>query len=847
MNEAYCRRAAALLGACHARRPFAPPGAGPRYAPDRPAAVEHIALELRFDFRAHVLFGRCRTVFRAVGSALHELEMDAGRLAVHAVRSERGAKLGFSLTGGKLHITLDRPLAAGASSAVIIDYEAREPRQGIYFIGPDSGYPTKPVQVWTQGQDEDAHYWFPCIDYPNAKATTEVVATVPAAFFVLSNGALVRTTKNAKAKTVTYHWKMDQPHATYLVSVVAGRFVGHTDLLDGLPVSYYVEPQRAADGARSFAKTPRMLRFFNETIGVTYPYAKYAQIAVRDFIFGGMENTTATTLTDATLHDARAHLDYSSDGLVAHELAHQWFGDLVTCKDWSHAWLNEGFATYCDALFKEHDLGRDEFDYYRLQLEGRYLEEDSRRYRRPIVTNVYAEPIDLFDRHLYEKAACILHMIRRQLGDEVFWQAVRRYVSDHAFGVVETVDLVRAIEHVSGRNLQPFFDQWVHRGGHPEFRVQYTWDAQRKAAVVRVRQVQDTSDGTPVFSMPVELVFGSGKTSTHVGVRIEDADHTFTIRLPRRPEVFAFDPQGDVLKTVSLEVPEDMLVRQALGLPYVRGRIDAIRALGKAQSAEADEALAGVLASRAFWGVRAEAAAALGASRSTRAFLALRDAREDDHPKVRRAVVRALGEFHTDEACAALAPMLRRDASYFVEAEAAHAIGKTRSRKAFALLERALEKPSFNEVIRGGALRGLAELGDERALPLLLAWTAYGKPSPAREAAVEALGKLGHLDRRVRRRLVDLLDDKDFYVRRAAIGALRELRDTEAVEALERLASEDVDGRLKSEAAAAARAILEAAEKPAEVAALREDVERLRETTRSLRDRLERLEAARRG
>ena len=325
--------------------------------------------------------------------------------------------------------------------------------------------------MWTQGQDEDAHYWFPCIDYPNAKATTEVKATVPAGYFVLSNGALVKTTSNASKKTKTYHWKMDIPHVTYLVSCVAGKFTGHTDDVDGTPVSYYVQPGREADGARSFGKTPKMLRFFGERLNHKYPYAKYAQIAVSDFIFGGMENTTATTQTDTTLHDERAHLDFSSDPLVAHELAHQWFGDLLTCKDWSHAWLNEGFATYFEALFREFDRGADEFGYYRVALQDAYKREDRDHYRRSIVTNVYVEPVDLFDRHLYEKGACVLHMIRTQLGDDLWWKAIARYVADNAMRNVETVDLARAIEDVSGLNFAPFFDQWVLHAGHPDFDV----------------------------------------------------------------------------------------------------------------------------------------------------------------------------------------------------------------------------------------------------------------------------------------------------------------------------------------------------------------------------------------
>jgi aminopeptidase N len=843
MNEAYCRRGAGIANAASARRPFALPGAKPRYAPDRPAAIQHIALTLSFDFKAHILFGSCRTTFAAVGKPLRSIEMDADHLHIKSVHDAHGKKLPFETLGGRLTIELAQSLQPGKSGTVVVEYEARQPSQGIYFISPDKSYPKKPVQVWTQGQDQDAHYWFPCIDYPNAKATTEVTATVPSQYFVLSNGDLVSTKTDKTAKTKTYHWKMDTPHVTYLVTCVAGEFVGHTDRLGTLPISYYVVPGREADGARSFGKTPKMVKFFAERIGVPYPYSKYAQVAVSDFIFGGMENTSATTQTDTTLHDARAHLDFSSDGLVAHELAHQWFGDLLTCKDWSHAWLNEGFATYFEALFREFDLGQDEFDYYRLQLAARYFEEDREQYRRPIVTNVYSEPIDLFDRHLYEKGACVLHTIRRQLGDDMWWRSINRYVDDNKLRNVETIDLVRAIETVTGRNMLPFFDQWVFKGGHPTFRVTYQWDDEAKSAVVRVDQTQDPNDGTSVFTLPVTVAFVTGRTERRFQAKLEQKEQTFTFALDHKPDYFCFDPDGDVLKMMELHVPVEMLMRQSLADKNLCARVDAIRALAKSPTSEVIACLSRLLEGRAFWGVKAQAALALGTIHSDRSFKALVAARAVDHPKARRAVARALGEFRGDEACDALAPMVAHDASYFVEAEAAAAIGKTRSKNAYALLTKALAKNSFNDVIRAGAMSGLAELGDERAIPVLLGWTEYGKPAHAREAAIHSLGKLGQGNKQVRSRLIDLLDDKNFYARLHAVEALEELHDSAAIPVLSKLAAQDIDGRLKGAAAQAARAIAEHLEKPAELKALRGEIETLREGNKSLLDRLERLEA----
>ena len=434
MNVFYCRWAGDLLGESSRVAPqqkpraYALADAKPHFAPDRPCDIVHIALTLQLDIAQQSLRGTCATTVRAVQEAVPGLTLDAVDLQIVQVRQAGGATLPYDYDGQRLRVTFPEPLHHDAPATVEVDYSVTKPRLGLYFITPDAAYPHKPVQVWSQCQDEDARYWFPCFDAPNEKATTEMTVTVPQPYFVLSNGTLLSTTRDEAAGTITYHWLQDQPHSTYLMTLVVGEFSEHTELVDGLPVQWYVTPGREDDGQRAFGDTPEMVRFFSQKLGVPYPWNKYAQIAVSDFIFGGMENTTATTQTDLTLHDARAHLDFSSNGLVAHELAHQWFGNLLTCKHWSHAWLNEGFATYFDALFHEHHKGTDEFRYYMHQNAKAYFREDAEHYRRPIVTNVYKEPIDLFDHHLYEKGSLVLHMLRYMLGDAAFWGSLQQYV-----------------------------------------------------------------------------------------------------------------------------------------------------------------------------------------------------------------------------------------------------------------------------------------------------------------------------------------------------------------------------------------------------------------------------------
>ena len=487
--------AGVALQAAADRRPFALPGDRAVWGRDRPLAIEHQRLEFDFDLRARRLNGVATTTFRPRNDGLREAVFDAIELDVEAVTDGNGRALPFTVADGSLRIDLGRARSSRRSITTVVRYSCR-PRRGLYFNRPDDGYPQRPAQIWTQGQAEDSAYYFPCFDYPGEKATCEIVATVPAGWYALSNGRLAEVREDRRRRRTTYHWTQEQPLPAYLVTLVAGQFEVVEEEADGVPVLYHGPPGSGDDLRRAFGRTPEMVRFFSERIGVPYPWAKYATVAVADFIFGGMENTSATTMTDTLLHDERAHVDFEevADSITAHELAHQWFGDLLTCREWSHGWLNESFATYFDALFTEHQRGWDAFRHDLYQKAKVYFQEDSGRYRRPLVENVYAEPIDIFDRHLYERGAQVLDMIRYNLGDELWWKAIRHYARTHAGGDVLTHDFQRAIEEATGRNLDWFFEQWVWRGGHPEFKASYSWDAEHRAATVRLTQTQQPDE-----------------------------------------------------------------------------------------------------------------------------------------------------------------------------------------------------------------------------------------------------------------------------------------------------------------------------------------------------------------
>jgi aminopeptidase N len=827
-------------------RPFVLPGARPTFAPDRVVDVRHLRIEVAIDFAERRVEGTCRQTLAALNDGPTRVRLDAVEMEIREVRAG-GAPAPFRYDGKTLEVEL-----GARKEGEVIELEVRygcAPRRGLYFIRPDEAYPERPVQVWSQGQDEDNRCWFPCFDHPHEKATSEVVATVPARMFALSNGALVsETLDNAKGEK-TYHYRHDVVHSSYLVTLVAGEYTAVRAAFEDVEVLYWVPPGREEDVPRSFENTPRMMKLFSELTGRKYPYPRYSQITVAEFIFGGMENTSATTLTDQTLHDARAHLDFSSEPLVAHELAHQWFGDLLTCRDWSEGWLNEGFATYFEILWKEHAEGRDEADFARLADLEAYLDEDGHRYRRPIVTNVFHEPIDVFDRHLYEKGGCVLHMLRSELGDARFWKAIRHYVKKHAGGSVETRDLARAVEEATGWNSDRFFRQWVFQAGHPQLETEYSWDEEAKAARLSVKQTQTVAGETPLFVVPVTVRFVVGGETRDVRITIKEAQETFVIPFGEEPTQAIVDPGEDLLKTLEEKKPEAVRCAELASAEPAIARIRAARALGKAGDATATEALGKALAGDPFWAVRGEAGLALAALKTSAARDAIAAALpKEQHPKARRMLVRALGAFRGDEQAAdAIAKVLGGDASYFVEAESAYALAKTRSPRAFDALTEAMKRPSYLDAIRSNALAGIAELRDARGVDVALSAARYGEPPIARRAAIGAMAVLGAEHeghkRRVRETLCELLDDPDFRARIAAVEGLRVLGDAGARDALLRAAGRDLDGRVRRRAREVERALVEGATQDEAVRGLRDRVETLERENRELKERMIKLES----
>ncbi len=806
---------------------FALPGSAPQYPPHRDFRTEHIRLELSFDMQKKIVFGR------AVISA--KMFMDADRLVFDAVgmkivsvKDREGKILKHDYDGEKITLYLRTKASAGESMEISIDYKITNPQLGVFFIEPDKHYPKKPVHIWTHSEAEEARYWYPCHDAPHEKFMAETVITVPQEFFALSNGILINVLEDKKGGKKTYHWKMRQPVASYLLMFAIGKFSEIKDEWDGIPITYYCEKGREADARRAFGKTPRIMELFSKKTGVRYPYEKYAQVAVADFFFAGMEHTTATTQTDLALHDERAHEEAFHDSLVAHELAHQWFGDLLTCRDWAHVWLNESFATYFDALFAEHDKGRDEFLYELYDNARVYFAEDRDRYRRPIVTNIFFEPNDIFDRHLYQKGSLVLNMLRNILGEQVWWRCINHYVEKHKNRTVETEDLILAIEEASGRSIKKFFDQWVYGAGHPELKAAYYWDDKNREAVIRIAQTQKTDEQTPLFSLPITIEITTREGTRKFFETIEEKQKQLRYKLNSPPFDVRIDPENFLLKKMDFSKPKSMWLHQLENDENPLGRIFAAQEIAKLGNSEAVNALAKRFEREKFWGVQAEIASSLATIKTENALKALIKMADVRNPKARRAVATALGEFKTDKALETLKRLMQDKNSYYVPAEAAKSAGKTGQDAAMQLLKRNISVQSWNDVIKSGVLAGIAQLQTDESIHLLKEHAKYGHEEQSRLSAIRNLGLTGKGRKDVLDFLTECTKEKSILVQLYSVAALGDLGDERAIPVLEEMTKGHRDGRIKRYARESIRKIYSWLDTDLETAEMKERYERLK-------------------
>jgi aminopeptidase N len=733
------------------------------WPPSRTYHVENYKLSLHFDEPRGEVFGDAVVTLRPFEPHFREFYLNSSGLKIDSVAlvQAKGSevKLTYAAKDSRLWITLDHEYDATNALRVRVVYHGF-PRTGLFFVNPTKDYPSWPREVYSQGEPEFNHFWFPCWDYPNDMATSETITTVPDGQSVVSNGKLVKVTR-AKGEA-TFDWVESIPHSSYLISIAVGPWRKVADTYEGKPVDYYV-PDYVDDATarRSFHLTPDMIGFFSRATGVDYPYEQYAQTAVHNFVFGGQENVSATTLTEFTLHDARADADYPSTNLVSHELGQHWFGDYVQGRDWSNIWLNEGFATYMEALYTQHHEG---YDAYRFAVYNDQLaeqQEERTKYQRPIVDRHYRDPLDMFDATTHEKGAAVLDMLRYLIDGssaashpasqhEALFRALHHYLTANHEHTADTDDLIEAIRANNGLELGWFFREWVFMAGHPEYRVEANYDNATRVEKVKVDQTQPVDAMTPVFEMPIEMAFhGANGEQKEVQVRDHLRQQEFDLPLDFKPLWVDFDPNDIIDKTLRFEQPVKALIAEAEKDPAMMSRLWAVQQLGTAAQENAGanattcvEALAHVLATDAFYAVRAAAATSLGRIPTDRARQALLAALKQPDSRVRTKVVESLGTFSKDEAVYdALVNTLHSDESYAVEAAAARDIGRSGAAGAFDVLQtEANAKPDVH--VMQATLGSLAATKDPRAANLLLAEAQPGIPERIRLSALAGLAEL---------------------------------------------------------------------------------------------------------
>ena len=709
-----------------------------RYAPDREVDVLHIQLDVTPHFEARTISGTTTIRFAPIARPATELRLHSVHLTIADVRSSARLER-FAASDEELTIVFAEPIPAGQEAWIEVDHTA-QPTRGFYFRTPDMGYPESDTHVWTQGETHEARHWFPCFDYPNERSTTEVICHVPRGMTVLSNGRQMDESCDEATQLKSVRWLQDKPHASYLICLVAGYFDKLETAHARVPLAFFTQPSLFEHAANSFADTASIMDFFEGEIGVPFPWDKYYQVTIRDFTAGGMENTSLTTLTHNSIFSQQTENIRSARTLDAHEMAHQWFGDLVTCKDWSHLWLNEGFATYYSHLYEGHKFGRDALLY------GLYRDATQRvlprgaKDKRPIVYKEYDGPGEQFDFRAYPKGSWVLHMLRSQLGETLYRECIRTYLERHALTSVVTEELNAVVEELSGCCFDPFFDQWVYHGGHPALQIDYRWLPREKRAHVTVRQTQTVDDDVLLFQFPTQLRFIlDGGQVIDRDLEITQARHEVHVPLPAAPRIVRFDPELSVLAEIEFKKSDDLLLAQLENQADVIGRLRTVDDLGRRSTHRVVQALQQTLQHDDFYGVRQAAAQALRRMGTDEAFEALHASRSQPDARVRLTVVECLGRFYRPEARQALLDVAREEANPAIASAALSALGKYQQPEVTEVLRQSLHSQSFRNELALAAVSALGDQADPTSVgPLLAVLQERHAEFPTRGLAVRA-------------------------------------------------------------------------------------------------------------
>jgi len=763
------QRAQATIGT------YTPPRSWP--ARQRTFDLLHQTIAVGFDMAHRGLNGTVTTRVVVLRNPTDTIRLDASHLTIDGVRDRNDKPLRFTYDTTHVTVRLPKRAAAGDTVEFTIRYHGT-PERGVYFV------PRRQI-IWTQSEANETSSWIPTYDAPNDKTTWEFFVTADSGMKVLSNGRLMGTTPVDGGAHVVWHWSQDLPAATYLYSVVVGPFTVLRDEWRGIPVEYWVYPDTVNAAWRTFGETPSMIELYSRLVGVPFPWAKYDQSAIPDFTYGGMENVTATTQSDLALHGEADEPEQTGRSLVAHELAHQWFGDLTTTADWADIWLNEGMATYMESvqLEKTRGLAAAQLEWYDQQQQA--MQADLVQ-ERPLVWGEYegSDPIALFfSGHVYPKGAQVAHQLRRLLGDSLFWAGLHRFLTDNAYKSVTTADYAVAFERTCRCDLDWFFDQWAYGIGYPKVRFARRYNSAAKTLEISVAQTQRIDSLHPVFRFPVTLRVSTRDSVIRRNVMVSKVNESFTLPLPGPPVSFRFDEGGWLLGEVTGDLTPAELADQAEHDVDVAGRHWALVALASLTDSVATAARRLIALNEHEVELRRMAVEQLARDSGPDIVAVVQSALRDPASEVRAEALGTLDSLDRAGAKGAAEAAFGGDPSNYVRAHALRVLLREAPDEAFPLVLEAT-KPGNSLVLRFTAARLLAGVRDPRAADAL---TSLTDPREPRDLRVLALRALGHIDnQRAASACVRALADPDPLF---AVAAVRELAEIGGADGRDRLAA----------------------------------------------------------
>ncbi len=723
--------------------------------------LRHVLWKVSFDEESGTLFGDVTNVLTPLDDGLAKVELDAGPMTFTTVEVN-GHSAQWRVGGEKLAIDLAKPASRGQVLKVRTVYSAK-PEAGIYFVPAKRAYPAKGAVIYTQGEMEDTRYWLPTYDYPDDKATSEAFIEVPRSYTTISNGKLVETLNQGPKRV--FHWKTDQPHSTYLISLVAGEYSSGKETWDGIPVDHYVPKGLEEPGRVAFGHTARMVTFYSELTGVRYPYAKFAQSAIPDYMFGGMENISAVSNTIHALHDPADDPLRNSDGLVLHELAHQWFGDLETCQNWSHIWLNEGFASFLPSFYERKFQGQDAYDLSRYQtFMGGFFGVSG---GKPMIRADYHDAMEMFDGNAYPGGASRMFMLMNLLGETAFWKGIHQYLEEYRFKNANTEQFFEVMSRSSGKDLDGFRKQWFYVGSAPHLTVTRSGDT------VKITQK------APYFDLDLPIWFLSEGKWDKKSVHLVGASSELTKVGAFAKKPLLIDPLVFVMGSISYDLgykAEDWtsLYRHA---PNAAQKARLFDGFGDRVSSDQKKEL-----------FREEKAEGLRERMMNIGWTEkeLLELAKDHNLRIREQALNSLASMPKSEAVAALArEVFEGDASPALRLDALRCLYRHASDE--QLLAKAWQMPTFDDGFRLFALDQWVQTngddGRERCLAIL-------KDPPSEPLRVSAISHLGRLkdkpgERRVFFALAGVAREMSFGARSAAINALASYGDKAAIPYIE--------------------------------------------------------------